>query len=606
MASSRSSSNEVSQYHHFIPQFILRNFAHVYRPTRGQGHRSGNGKPKLYKGQQALNTVNLSTDPPELAESPLRRSFGLVDMYRDFTNIEDQQYLEKHLGKLESQAAQIIARVCKKFNNGSHAVWMSRSERNDLRKFFFLMKYRGKGFQKRFLGDTTQGYVEDDKDEFLEYMRKRNFRTPLEVWFHSIKTILDLQIDIQGQWRKDLPNQMYPGDAFGFIIHSHMMYLAFCTPSDPKLEFIVTENCYSIHEGPVSLYIDPITRDTRKGVWTSYHEFGPLSPKLIMVLRSFVLPNPEEDKNEDIKKWREEIFALNSSQHPDPSTATSILADLPVRKARNSYTIVDDTGLHLRDGEDGSSRSYHEFCFEFFKIPAEHVNTINSIMLENAHEHKLIAFASRDSLRETLEQYITVPSDRKFKLVFEKADDSRLQFLRKLEQVLHKLGSNGRLVYHLRSLPDQEQMWVEIRQKFVENLPGKPTEFMRLHMKLGKTPGAKSAYFIGNRNCIGGSQAGILVDMDQARRMLNMRIKIDVWSQGVEENIRQQTRENLTDLFCQDIPLQRLWLYMKHIRSMLLSSKHDTNNIEQVCFEGPEDVIVKSTYKLSHIQSQIR
>ena len=95
----------------------------------------------------------------------------------------------------------------------------------------------------------------------------------------------------------------------------------------------------------------------------------------------------------------------------------------------------------------------------------------------------------------------------------------------------------------------------------------------------------------------------MMVDMDQARKMLNMRIKIDVWSQGVDEDIRQQARENLVDLFCQQIPPQRLWLYLKHIRNMLLSPKHDTNNaqsghVEQVYLEGPEDVIAKSTYRL--------
>ena len=94
----------------------------------------------------------------------------------------------------------------------------------------------------------------------------------------------------------------------------------------------------------------------------------------------------------------------------------------------------------------------------------------------------------------------------------------------------------------------------------------------------------------------------MLVDFDQARKMLNMRIKIDVWSQGVNAGIRQQARENLTDLFCQHIPLQRLWLYMKSIRTMLLGPKIDINDMQDdhiadIYIDGPEDVIVKSTYK---------
>ena len=38
--------------------------------------------------------------------------------------------------------------------------------------------------------------------------------------------------------------------------------------------------------------------------------------------------------------------------------------------------------------------------------------------------------------------------------------------------------------------------------------------------------------------------------MDQAAKMLNMRIKVDVWSQGIAENIRVEIRERVRDLFC--------------------------------------------------------
>ena len=211
-----------------------------------------------------------------------------------------------------------------------------------------------------------------------------------------------------------------------------------------------------------------------------------------MVIRSFLLPNAEEDKNEDIKRWRESLFNLSASQHADPSATTSILADLPVKKARNSYSLVDETGVQFKDGEDGSRRSYHRFGFQFFRISTEHVNAINAIMLDNAHANELIAFASRDALKETLEHYITLPSDRGFKVVSDETKDFRVQYLRKLEQVLRKLGSNGCLVYRSLSIPDQEQQLVMMGQELVKHLPEQPTEYMRLHLKLGKMLEAKS------------------------------------------------------------------------------------------------------------------
>jgi hypothetical protein len=49
--------------------------------------------------------------------------------------------------------------------------------------------------------------------------------------------------------------------------------------------------------------------------WTNVHEFVPISPKLIVVLRSFMLPNPEED----MKNWREKIYKLCTSTHANPA-----------------------------------------------------------------------------------------------------------------------------------------------------------------------------------------------------------------------------------------------------------------------------------------------
>lgn len=260
------------------------------------------------------------------------------------------------------------------------------------------MKYWGMGFHKRFAGDETEGYTEVDKEIFLKYMHEKGFRNPHDVWFYSIKTILGLKMDLRGEWMQNLVNRMYPHDAFGFILHAQMMYLAICTPSSTYTEFILTENCYNIHEGPETVLIDSMTGARRPGPWTSYHEFSPISPKLMMVLRSFLLPNPEEDMNESIKNWRETMYKLNASQHVNPSTANSILADLPITKARNSYSSVGTQGVELLDGEDGSHRSHHRFCFRFFKISNEHVNKINTIMLDNAQECQTIAFTLKSAL----------------------------------------------------------------------------------------------------------------------------------------------------------------------------------------------------------------
>ena len=56
--------------------------------------------------------------------------------------------------------------------------------------------------------------------------------------------------------------------------------------------------------------------------------------------------------------------------------------------------------------------------------------------------------------------------------------------------------------------------------------------------------------------------------MDQAGKMLKMRIKIDVWSQGLSNDQRENIRKNLGELFVQ-LPARRVWLYLKSVRLML-------------------------------------
>lgn len=89
----------------------------------------------------------------------------------------------------------------------------------------------------------------------------------------------------------------------------------------------------------------------------------------------------------------------------------------------------------------------------------------------------------------------------------------------------------------------------------------------------------------------------MMYDFDQAHKMRKMRIKIDVWSQVLEENERDDIRNKLRDLFCQ-LPARRLWYYLKHVRIMSLTGPEDlvyeTSELKEY-IDGPEDVIVKGS-----------
>jgi hypothetical protein len=66
-------------------------------------------------------------------------------------------------------------------------------------------------------------------------------------------------MDVEGTWKERQIFENYPSDAMWFIIHIEMYYLACCVPSEEGDDFVLTENSYSIHEGPTSTTTNAVT-----------------------------------------------------------------------------------------------------------------------------------------------------------------------------------------------------------------------------------------------------------------------------------------------------------------------------------------------------------
>lgn len=485
-----------SQFQHFIPQFILKNFSHKYHPSSfnstsaSRRKKKKNKKDSIRPGDPVLHIINLESNIPRLCESSVKRTFGLIDMYQDVSNASDRNIIEKELSKLESRVSKIIAEIKKAFESSKDGFSMSRDQRDILRKFLFIMKYRGPGYHQRFYGDKSGRYVENDADQFKKYMVENGYHNPVDVWLKSIKTILDLRFDLHGNWRRELLAEIYPDDALWFIMHMEWYFLAFCTPCDTNDEFVLTENCYNVHEGPNSTVLNLETGEYEVTSWSSYHEFAPITPRLILILRSCLLPNAEEDTNERIKISRRKFFELSRSHHINPDAAKSILEDLPLRKPRNSYSQILPQGIQLLPGEDGTRRSDHRFTFPFSQINTNQVHRINCILLDNAHLTSVIAFSSELSLKRSLEHYLQLPADCGHKVVYRRETDVKLVYLRKLELIARSLGST--VVMSYKEVLGADEM-EESRQKslrqlqkaLLENLPEQPTEFMQLYQELG-------------------------------------------------------------------------------------------------------------------------
>lgn len=354
----------------------------------------------------------MESEPYNLEECPARGVCGQYNMYTDWTmpTTKEQRHIEEMFGRMESQASTIIHKIVKSYNNGDPGIALTRDERGLLRKFIFILKYRGSTFHRRFYHESAESYNANDKQLLHDYMKKRGFHKPMDVWFHNLKTIMEAKMGLDDNSLWKLQDKMYPSDAIWFANHVEKYYMAICTPASPDEEFVLTDNCYNVYEGPSTFKQSQATGQCVSSSSAPLHQFAPLSPKLMIILRSNCLPNPEEDYDpyimEQRRDWRWSVLGEDFVAGTD-----SFLADLPIRKARNSYSeIVDGAVLPRRDW-DGILRRDDRFGFYLFRINSRHVRKLNGVLLDNAFLSQTIVFGSREHFTKTLDWFMSSRSN---------------------------------------------------------------------------------------------------------------------------------------------------------------------------------------------------
>ncbi len=486
------------QYQHYIPQFILRNF------SSRTSLDAGGSSPALFppdsradrsrKNEYIVNHVDLSVENPTAQAKAGRRVFGKDNMYdNDTRSHKERRRVEEKLGKLESDASNLFRHMLKAFHERQKGFWLYRNDRNLIRKFLFVMKYRGPTFFERYRHNTLDTYTAEDKDQLSAYMQEKGFSRPIDVWLDNIEKLIDLEMDDKGKWISGLPMHMYAPDAKWALMHIQAMYMTVCTPFDPAAEFILTDNCFHVCEGPHNTSTNVQTGESEVTAWLNLHEFAPVSPKLIIVLRSALFPSEMEDLSDPkVEKQREQHRSM--AEVMLGSIETSLLADIPVSKARSNYTLLNENAeLKMMPDEDGTLKPEHSFFFCFFPINLTHINRINGVFLENVGVRTSIVFASKDSFRNALEWYLT---DHKVfhKRVSTSPEDSRRICLMKLQRLLSFLGSSAKLYMEELALPvpthDETSLFsLQSRKALPSLLQGSqddsPTEFMSIYKSLG-------------------------------------------------------------------------------------------------------------------------
>ncbi|KAL4919625.1 hypothetical protein BDW62DRAFT_199638 [Aspergillus aurantiobrunneus] len=576
-------SKPTGQKHHFIPRFILKKFAPANQPPARPAACS---KTKTHRRDFLVNKIELESSI--LTQRPVSTEFTLVDMYRDPGFEENPYHLEKKLMQLEGKASDIINRVGATFAK-SRVLELKRPEVDTLRKFLFLMKYRNAGMFERYNHEDAQQYDADDRPRMLRYMATKGFTKPRDVWFDNLRHMLDLEMDASRTWRRTLHIQIYPDDAMMFELHLLHSYMSFCQPHSAEEEFLLTENAFGIFEGPstVRKEISSCKTQTAPVLYTEYHNFAPISPQLIIILRSAVLPFPGDTG--EYAEIRSKFAAALRARHLEPDKAGSILEDLPVRPCKTVYSrAVVDSPASFNKGD--------RFLFLCFKLSSAHMTTINNLFLEEAYPTSSIIYHSPMALRASVENYFK-DSSPLLKQVVDIPGDARRAYFNTLEKILRDLGGSARCMINP---VDLSKARVRVHMALnVGLIVG--TQLMQRQEPVGSLP---RAYNLLKHNA---SRETFWYDVDQASRLVMLRTKLDgaLKRSGLSDQEKSAVRAQIHTFFI-SFPVERLWLYLKIMRNMGRCDIDDiATRTPELELRGIEDGFAEAISMMPHMKGFI-
>lgn len=593
---------ERPQYQHFIPRLILRGFAQDPPCINSSSTSAAQSKKQRNKRRKSGKDGVLHfirTQDGSLGDTLLSRHYGMIDMYRDMS-ATDQNVLEKKLSRLESQAGDLLARARQTFARPGASLLMTRQEKDILRKFLFLMKYRNNNFYSRFNVGTIDEYTADDKEKMGKYVQDRGFRSPREVWLDNIHAFLDLEMDAHRDWHTFIQRRAYQDDALLFILHLEQSYMVFCRPQSVHDEFILTDNVFGIFEGPNSLAMNPATGELTRGVWTEWHNFAPVSSTLLIILRNNYLPGNVEGAVANADK----IYGTLLAMHPFPEHAVSILQDLPVRRSANSYSTVQDNKVVPNAGYQGPSLS-DQYTFECFELESTHVNLINSIFLEEAMTASSVTYKNDSAMVRATQKYLedTRPG---FKVVHG-TDSARRVYLGALEKALDILGGTARLSFDMVPVVSVEPhpwdygghmaRWVAFQTAFeiLDQHPRLMEYYRTLGGRLTTEQYHKPSTLGTGIPTMRANVASLRFyeDVEQAGKITFLHIKIDSALSVANGDVKRRCKMVRQQFFASLHP-RRIWLYIKVLRNLKSFDANDfTRQIRPLQCEGPEDEAIR-------------
>ncbi|KAG0034134.1 hypothetical protein BGZ82_005862 [Podila clonocystis] len=378
-----------TQFHHYIPRFILKTFADNFSLNNSEFAMETStpdlswfksGKPsKLRRKVRPRYNINVyrvenhTTNPTNVS-----RAYGAEDMYRDVTNTDCMKF-EKLLAKHESTSATFIRQIW----NEEEDLSLTRTQLGDMKKFLVVMMYRSEHRRSQYFNQRFSFITEISVKKHMDHNKFSNAQT---VWFENLKWIIETSVeDIVKEYQKALvaraeserPSALlspYQGpihaaelEEFGCLM-THT--IACIWQAETGSEFILSEACFGAWEG-----------DT--GIW--FHNFFIVSPRcaIVLVNRLYLA--------ERIKKKPRWTSLFGDKLHVFPET--------------------DYKKGPLSKDFDLATHSTPDDVFKYKRIvvPKEDVYKVNAILLDDRRQ--FLTYKSNVSMYKSLRYYDKVKNE---------------------------------------------------------------------------------------------------------------------------------------------------------------------------------------------------
>ncbi|KAF9162986.1 hypothetical protein BGX21_010434 [Mortierella sp. AD011] len=257
-----------TQFHHYIPQFILKTFTDNFSLKNTEfitdtsspglsGFKPNNIKRKERPGYD-INVYRVEDHATVLIS--ISRAYGAEDMYRDVTETDCMKF-EKLLAKHESFSAKFIRQIWNEEENLS----LTRAQLGDM-KFLAIMIYRSEYRRSQYFDQRFDPITETSIKKHMDHNKFSNVQM---VWFENLKWIIEASTeDIAGEFHKALvarakserpamllspyqgPIHVSELEEFGCLMTQTIVCI---WQAEAGSEFILSEGCFGAWERDIGI-----------------------------------------------------------------------------------------------------------------------------------------------------------------------------------------------------------------------------------------------------------------------------------------------------------------------------------------------------------------